>query len=400
MKTGRIRAGALTAGLALWLAILALLAGAATASATTTYRDNFGAISWSGDDGTASWSGSWTEFGESDGPAGGKVRVVSDSKCASGNCAYLNGSGNTSAGVYRVANLDGAASATLSFNYRRVKSGGSPAIARISASSNGGSSWTTIAAYSLDTSDPSQLSASIGLTSWIASDTAIRFRVEASAGQGGRMYFDNVQISAEVPDPTTTTTTTQPPATTTTTTTQPPGPTTTTQPPGPTTTTTIPPVPTTTTTTTSPPVTTTSAPPPSTSLGPPDPTDPTTTVPPSTTAGPAPSTTLAPVALPVSGPISIRPPFPIDPAAGSALLGSGITSAVSPDLESRSNNADVSSLMLLALGEPVLVNATVGARDAGPAVGGIAYLWPGLLILAGLGGLAVPRRPGIKRPSK
>lgn len=404
MTAGRLRAGALTGGVALWLAVLALLSGAATASATTTYRDNFGAISWSGDDGTASWSGSWAEFGESDGAGSGKVRVVSDTKCASGHCAYLNGSGNTSAGIFRVADLEGASSATLSFSYRRVKSGGSPAIARVSASSNGGTSWSTIAAYSLDVSDSSQLAASISLTSWISPDTSIRFRLESSAGQGGRLYFDNVQISAETPDPTTTSTvqptstTTLPPTTTTTsTTTEPPGPTTTTEPPGPTTTTTLPPGP---TTTTSPPVTTTLAPPPSTSLGPPDPTDPTTTVPPPTTVGPDSGTTLPPVALPVSGPTSIRPPFPIDPAAGAAMLGLGSAFAVSADLESISNDADVSSLVLVALGEPVTAGSSVTAHDPGPAVGGLAYLWPGLVMVAGLGGLVLWRRPRIKRPTK
>lgn len=369
------------------MVILAAVAAGAAASATTTYRDNFAAISYAGSDGSADWSGNWIEFGEADGPGAGRIQVVAAAECPSGHCAYMSGQGNTSAGIFRLADLGGAVSATLQFDYRRVKVGNDPSIARVSVSSDGGGSWSTVAAYALDTSDVSTNSASIGLSTWISSNTAIRFRVESTPGQGGRVYFDNVQISADFPDPTTTTSTTPPTSTTTTSTTTTSS--TTTPPP----TTTVPPP--TTTTTTSPPAppTTTTVVPPSSTLGPPDPTKPTTSAPgPTSTA--VTSTTDAPVALPPSGSQPVRPPFPID--ASSSQLGSAPAITIPASFRAIATDSDISALVALGADPPSY--ASIRPQSAAPAIGGLAYVWPGLVILGAAMALSFWRRPITKRP--
>lgn len=251
-----------------WMALAAIGAGGVWASSTLTYRDNFDSVSYSGNDGTTPWSGSWLESGESDGPATGRVRVVTRSECVAGSCGRLSAGSNTTAGIHRRADLSGASAATLTFSYRRTKSGGAAGIARVSVSSDGGGSWSTLATYTLDVTDDNQSVQSFGITPYLTTQTQVRFRVESTPGQSGTFYFDNVQISASFPDPTTTTststtsttTTSSPPSTTSTTTSSPPsstatGPpssttttlasTTTTAPPS-STTTTLPPVPTTT----------------------------------------------------------------------------------------------------------------------------------------------------------
>ncbi len=383
-RVGQRRAPALVAGLALWLGSIGILAGSAAAAASTTFRDSFASVSYGGNDGSAEWDGNWVELGESDGPAAGKVSVRSDSRCASGSCGYLSASGNATVGMLRAADLSAATSATLTFSHRRTKVGNDPALVRVSVSGDGGGSWSTVAVLALDASDDAQLLESLGISSWISPETVIRFRAESTPGQGGRFYFDNVQITAELADPPTTTTTSQPPATTTTTTS-------TTQPPGSTTTSTQPP-----------PSTTTTAPPPTPTLGPPDPAAPPTSVaaPPTTTEA-APTTTLGPVALPPTNPISVRSPFPVDLSAGTESLAGATTVAITQVDNLAVADRDVSSLLVVALGDPISVSdLRVRAAQPGHTAGGFSYVWPGLVIVGALAVAALYRRPVVKRPSQ
>jgi hypothetical protein len=172
------------------------------ASSSSTVRDEFTAISYSGNDGTANWSGSWTEVGESDGTGSGSLRVASSSVCASGNCIRIGGDVDLDGrALYREADLSGAIAATLTFSYRREDLSGWPdGDVTIQVSGNGGSSWTSLATYDLDTYDSSQQSASFDISAYIASNTRIRFQ---GSGSDVDTYFraDNVQIEYEMPDP-------------------------------------------------------------------------------------------------------------------------------------------------------------------------------------------------------
>jgi len=388
-----------------WLTLAVGLTGAAAASGS--YRDDFNAISYSGDDGSLSWSGSWLEVGESDGAGGGRVRVVSDAECAAGSCGRLVGTGNVTRGLRRQADLTGATDANFTFSYRRTKVGSKPATVRISVSSNGGVSWSTLATIALDSTDATDQSRNYAITGFATSQTQVRFQLESAPGEAGDFHLDAVEIAAGFPDPTTTsstsatTTTTTTIPTTTTSTTVPP--TTTTSPP-PSTTTTVAPPPTTstppggTTTTTSPSTTTvppsTTVPPTTTppTTGPPGTTSipPTTTAPPPTTSPPeSTSTTLAPPSTVVAAPSGSNAgesssPFPVSVGTwrlarnAAALLMSGAIPAAS-------TNNDMSDLVRVGAAADLSIATAAGVPATGRPGHAVAlanWIWP-TVVLAG-----------------
>ena len=170
-----------------------------------TVRDEFTTASYSGNNGTANWSGAWTEFGESDGVGAGVVRVGSSALCAAGTCLTFDAQnvalGNK--GLRRGADLSGASSATLSFTYRR-RAAGATGIVYLEVSSNGGSSWQRLAAYPLNADDGAQIAQSFDVGAYASSATQIRF-----IGQGSssgvpssvtrQMFIDDVQVSFKKP---------------------------------------------------------------------------------------------------------------------------------------------------------------------------------------------------------
>jgi len=164
-----------------------------TCGSSGTVRDEFGAIAYNGNDGTQNWANVWQETGEADGPTSGKMQVVADAQCAAGNCFQLGGGGGgPSTEVSREVDLSGAATATLTFSYRR-SAGGNGGSIKVEASSNGGASWTTLQTYNMNGSDPSQVPQSFDLTAYIASNTQVRF---VRSGNVKRLYYaDNIEIA-------------------------------------------------------------------------------------------------------------------------------------------------------------------------------------------------------------
>ena len=201
--------------------LIVVVAGAASAQTIETYRDEFSSISYSGNSGTESFSGSWRERGESDGPNGGVVRVIADSRCSggAGNCLRIGSEAGDIGGFAadRTADIENAESATLSYAWRRRASGASDASVRVRASSDGGSSWTTIATISLSGSQSPQ-STNLDIVSFASVTTTVRFEGQGT-GPGAYLLIDDVSIDATFGvEPTTTssstTTTTTPPTTT------------------------------------------------------------------------------------------------------------------------------------------------------------------------------------------
>ncbi len=170
-----------------------------------TVRDEFTTASYGGNNGTANWSGAWTELGESDGVSAGVVRVGSSALCAAGTCLTFDAQnvplGNK--GLRRGVDLSGASSATLSFTYRR-RATGATGLVYLEVSSNGGSSWQRLAAYPLNADDGAQITQSFDLGAYASSATQIRF-----IGQGSssgvpssvtrQMFIDDIQVSFKKP---------------------------------------------------------------------------------------------------------------------------------------------------------------------------------------------------------
>ena len=158
-----------------------------------TVKDEFNAVAYSGNDGTQNWGNDWQETGEADGPTNGKMQVVADAHCVAGNCfQFGGGGGGPSTEVRREVNLSGAASATLTFSYRR-SAGANGGSIQVEASNNGGASWTTLQTYTMNGSDLSQVPQTFDLTPYIASNAQVRF---VRTGNVKRLYYaDNIEIT-------------------------------------------------------------------------------------------------------------------------------------------------------------------------------------------------------------
>ncbi len=105
-----------------WVALDAPVISASIEPGSHTYRDEFNQEAYNGSDGTENWAGTpWVEFGESNGGSTGYIEVLDDRACVSDYCLEIEGDDHMQPwGVYRPVNLDGIASATLTFQYKRV----------------------------------------------------------------------------------------------------------------------------------------------------------------------------------------------------------------------------------------------------------------------------------------
>jgi serine protease AprX len=165
---------------------------------TYTFRDEFNQVSFNGSDGTKNWAGySWVEIGETNGVQNGITRVNNE-RCVSGYCLELHGNFFGESGVYRKVNLEGVASATLSFKYWRT-AGMSIGMVQIQASSNGGTTWTTIGSIPLHVSDTAHQTAQYDLARYSNANTQIRFIGFGSIDS--EIHIDDLEIEFSDPSP-------------------------------------------------------------------------------------------------------------------------------------------------------------------------------------------------------
>jgi Domain of unknown function (DUF4347)/Bacterial cadherin-like domain/Bacterial Ig domain len=155
-----------------------------TTSATSSVRDDFAAVSYANNDGTASWSTSWTD---ADGnPAAGNVRVTG------GELVLSTFLGTES--VYREVDLSAATGANLSFSYDNQL--GLLGSVSLQASNDGGATYTTLATFSSANSGAGTYTAD--LSAYLAQDTRIRFDMSGLL-LGGSFHVDNVEIAYTTP---------------------------------------------------------------------------------------------------------------------------------------------------------------------------------------------------------
>lgn len=168
-----------------------------SSQAVATFRDEFNVRSYNNNNGTANWATNWLEINESDGPTGGDLQVLTDT---SSDVLQIK---NRNKGVQRGANLSGYDTATLSFTYRRNELDNTNDYVTISISNNGGSSWTELDRFQGPTNDSGYIAWSRDITSYMSSNTRIRFYSSPNLGANDRVYFDNVEIAASIPQTTT-----------------------------------------------------------------------------------------------------------------------------------------------------------------------------------------------------
>ena len=166
--------------------------GGGGGSCDGTFRDEFNAASFSGDDGTLPWAGDWLEVGESNGATSGDIRVMNDE---SNYQLRTRDNDNGGEGVEREVDLSGAASATLAYDYRRMNLDSSSDYTSVEVSANGAAGpWTELTRHQGSGNDSSYQPASYNISSYIAGNTRIRFKTSSSMGGTDTVWFDNVQI--------------------------------------------------------------------------------------------------------------------------------------------------------------------------------------------------------------
>jgi serine protease AprX len=159
--------------------------GGSAAGLSGIVRDEFGAVSYSNNNGTQNWNTGWAESGDgSPSPSAGYVRVSS-------GALYLK---YTNRALSRQTNLVGATSATLSLKFKRSGLDGSSDYVAVQVSADGGATWTEIDRFAGPSNDASYQTRSYDIAAYARANTAIRFATSSSLGSSDIVYFDDVQI--------------------------------------------------------------------------------------------------------------------------------------------------------------------------------------------------------------
>jgi type II secretory pathway pseudopilin PulG len=163
-----------------------------------TYRDEFNASNYSGNDGTLTWSGDWQEINESDGPVRGDEIVMTDplaSPRPPSNQLRVRDSDGGGEGVMRQVNLEGAVTATLSLMYRRASLDDADDYVAVEVSTNGiVGPWIEIARFAGPATESAYQLFSEDISAYIDHDFAIRLISSPGLGDRDDVWFDEVEI--------------------------------------------------------------------------------------------------------------------------------------------------------------------------------------------------------------
>jgi hypothetical protein len=150
-----------------------------------TYADTFSTQAYNRNDGNTNWATNWVESGDTDnGPTAEYISIQS-------NQLYMYWLWNED--IRRSANLTGAISATLSFDYTTGSLGGTRRLG-VFISSNGGTSFNQIGTLS------GSGSFSQDISGFISANTVVRFaKSNVNWNSDDNAFVDNLLLSAVVP---------------------------------------------------------------------------------------------------------------------------------------------------------------------------------------------------------
>ncbi len=152
-------------------------------------RDQFDAVSYGNDDGTAVWSSGWIEGNDGGQPNNGNIRIE-------GGALHLdNQDGGSLEFITRSADLSNAATAVLTFDYAGYGAGGlDTVVAEISA--DGGGTWTLLERMDVVGNESGSRSYNLESYTDLSADLQLRFRIaQGFEGSGQYISFDNVDIA-------------------------------------------------------------------------------------------------------------------------------------------------------------------------------------------------------------
>jgi len=156
----------------------------ASAVYAETVRDEFNAVAYNGSDGTVDWSATpWVEIWDDGTPMWANVWVDTD-------CLGIQ-SWNPfdKKGIYRPANLFGATSATLSFDYAGYPDG----MLKIEVSDDGGTSYTTLEEFQIG-GVPGNKSYTLESAISLTANVRVSFWFRSADNAYNHVHIDNVQI--------------------------------------------------------------------------------------------------------------------------------------------------------------------------------------------------------------
>jgi hypothetical protein len=156
------------------------------------FRDNFAARTFTGSNGSLSWATDWIEVGESDGPTSGDIQVMEN---LTEFTLRTRDNDNGGEGVEREADLSGAATATLNYDYRRMNLDSSSDFTSVEVSANGAAGpWVELTRHDGSGNDSNYQPASHPITDYISANMRIRFKTSSTMGGTDTVWFDNVEI--------------------------------------------------------------------------------------------------------------------------------------------------------------------------------------------------------------
>ena len=155
--------------------------------------DTFPAVAYTNSTGSLDWLSDWKETGDGQGARNGDVVVISD---ASDYRLRIRDEDNA---IHRVADLSGYTNAEVSLYYRRDGLNSGEYVA-LEASTNEYGTFTEVARFENDgsssTVDASYNFTNVNISSYINSNTTIRFRTPSGGmSNGDQVFFDDVRIS-------------------------------------------------------------------------------------------------------------------------------------------------------------------------------------------------------------
>ena len=163
-------------------------------SCNGNFRDEFNNTAYNNSDGILTWASDWLEINESDGATRGDERVDSDEPTMSNQLRVQDNDGGGE-GVMRSADLTGASSASLTFDYRRENLGTTADYVSVQfASAATGGVWVEIDKLQGIATDGSYTSINYDITPYIASDTTLRLITSPDMARKAGVWFDNVDI--------------------------------------------------------------------------------------------------------------------------------------------------------------------------------------------------------------
>ena len=168
--------------------------GTADLTVTYTVRDDFNSVSFSNNDGTASWKTGWQEISEpGDGADSGDIQVIGGTGHGMSTNALWFQAKTDGTEVLREVDLGSASSATLSFQYKRID--GNSTTSTVAVEIHDGTTWNRIHTFDLSATDSSVQSFSQDVSAYTNLNSKLRFLVVGNEGSNDvRFLVDDVQI--------------------------------------------------------------------------------------------------------------------------------------------------------------------------------------------------------------